>query len=188
MQNSGYFSEKELNDLDVKFGKNVLISKKTSIYCRELEIGNNVRIDDFCVLTGQIKIGSYVHIASFCQLSGSSGIVIEDFAGVASRSLLFSQSDDFSGSYMTGPLINSKYTNVAKGTIFIGKHAVIGAGSIIMPKVKISEGTAVGSMSLVKEDTEPWTIYVGVPAKSIKERKQKILELEKEFLRKRGDL
>ena len=48
-------------------GSNVLISDKASIYgANRIQIGNNVRIDDFCVLSagdGGIYIGNYIHIA-----------------------------------------------------------------------------------------------------------------------------
>lgn len=188
MKDSGFFSEKELSELRIKFGKNVLISRKTSIYCSKLEIGDNVRIDDFCILTGKIKIGSHIHICSFSQLSGGSGIVMDDFTGIGSRSMLYSQSDDLSGAYMAGPVIDSKFTNVTKGSIHLKKHAFVGPGSIVLPGVTIAEGTFVSLLSLVKRNTKPWKIYFGVPAKPIRDRKQNILELEKEFLRERGEL
>lgn len=189
MKDSGFYTENELTELGIKFGKNVLISRKTSVYCTKLEIGDNVRIDDFCILTGEIKIGSYVHICSFSQLSGGAGIVIEDFSGTGSRSLLYSQSDDFSGEYLVGPLIDSKWTNVTKGTIHLKKHSSVGAGSIVLPGVTIAEGTVVSVQSLVKEDTKPWKIYFGAPARAIKDRAQNVLELEKKFLREeRGGL
>ena len=40
-----------------------------------------------------------------------------------------------------------------------------------------------GAMSLVNKTTEPWGVYVGNPAKRVKERKKNLLELEIEFLR-----
>ena len=56
-------------------GKNVLISDKSTIYnAKNIEIGDNVRIDDFCVISageGGIKIGNNVHIAVFCSLIGN---------------------------------------------------------------------------------------------------------------------
>ena len=187
METMGYYSAQELRELNIKFGKNVLISKKSCIYSNQLEIGNNVRIDDFCILVGNIKIGSFVHIAAYCQLSGSSGIIIEDFCGIASRALLYSRTDDFSGVFMTGPLIDHKYTNVKKGKILIQRHSIIGAGSIILPQVKLAYGTAVGALSLIDEDTEEWSMYVGVPAKKIKERNKDILNLEQKFLKEKNN-
>jgi galactoside O-acetyltransferase len=66
MDNS-FYSEIELSKLGLKdYGKNVLISKKCSIYSPEkISIGNNVRIDDFCILSGNIILGSNIHISTF---------------------------------------------------------------------------------------------------------------------------
>jgi acetyltransferase-like isoleucine patch superfamily enzyme len=51
-----------------------------------------------------------------------------------------------------------------------------------MPGVTIREGCSIGAMTLVAKSTDPWGIYVGVPALRVKERKQDLLELEKKFL------
>ena len=49
-----------------------------------------------------------------------------------------------------------------------------------MPGVTIGEGSIIGANSLVLSDTEPWTIYVGNPARPIKIRnKGNILEYYK---------
>lgn len=58
------FSESELKAIGfLKYGKNVLVSRKASIYNPEqMVLGDNIRIDDFCILSGNIKLGSYIHI------------------------------------------------------------------------------------------------------------------------------
>ena len=66
--------------------------------------------------------------------------------------------------------------------LFIGKHSIVGAGSMIMPGVTLAEGTSVGAMSLIRKSTEAWSIYVGNPAKKIKDRSKDLLILEKQFL------
>ena len=65
---SSYYSRDELKKLGLKsFGKNIQISRNTKIYDPEkLSIKNNVRIDDFCILTGNIVLGNYIHISPFC--------------------------------------------------------------------------------------------------------------------------
>jgi galactoside O-acetyltransferase len=61
----------------------------------------------------------------------------------------------------------------------IGKFAVVGANAVVFPGVTLGEGCAVGALSLVNRDCEPWTIYGGVPARPIKaRRKDRLLELE----------
>ena len=63
----GFYSESELKNLGFKkIGSNVLISKKASLYgVSQMEIGDNVRIDDFCILSGNIMLGSNIHISAY---------------------------------------------------------------------------------------------------------------------------
>ncbi len=85
---TSFYKEEELRKIGIrKYGRNVLISRKASIYSPErLIIGDNVRIDDFCILSGAIQVGSYVHIAAFCGLfSHEEKISIGDFAGLSAR-------------------------------------------------------------------------------------------------------
>jgi acetyltransferase-like isoleucine patch superfamily enzyme len=181
-----YYSDEELRELGFKsVGKNVRISRKCSIYSPEnISVGNDVRIDDFCVLSGGqtgIDIGSYVHIAVFCAIYGNAGVTIKDFCGVSARSVLYSANDDYSGISLTGPTIPEKYLNVSKGRIILNKHVVIGTNSTIFPKVSVGEGSVVGAYSLVNKDLEPWGIYVGVPVKKLKDRKKDLLEMERQL-------
>lgn len=185
-----YLSNYDLNNMNFKkLGKNIKISSKASIYnCEEIEIGDNSRIDDFCIISGKIKIGKNVHIAPFCLVAGGSeGIVFHDFSGLAYQVQVFTQSDDYSGETLTNPTIPKKFKNESKLSILIGKHVIVGAGSIILPGVSLLEGTAVGAMSLVRKSTEPWSIYLGNPAKRIRNRKKDLLKLEERFLKETCD-
>lgn len=167
-------------------GENVLISRKTSIYgAKNISIGKNVRIDDFCVLSGNITIGNNIHIApNVLLIAGSAGIELHDFVGVSSRSAIYAESDDYSGMALTNPTINYEFRNIIKGKVILKKHSIIGTGTTILPNVVIEEGTAVGSMSLVNKSLDAWGIYTGIPCKKVKERSKHLLELEKEFYTK----
>jgi len=175
----GYYSEKELQDLNISFGKNVYISKKTSIYTSNLQIGNNVRIDDFCILKGSIIIGSNIHIAAFCQLEGQQVLEIESFSGLSSRVSIFTETDDYSGESLTNPMIPDKFKKVKKGIVKLQKHVIVGTNSTILPNVILKEGSAVGASSLVNKDLESWTINAGIPTRVIKKRSKKLLKYEK---------
>ncbi len=180
-----YLTEKELLDLNFKYlGDNVKISDKASIYnTDQIEIGDNSRVDDFCVISGKIKIGKFVHLAPFCLLAGGDeGIEMCDFSGLAYQVQVFSQSDDYSGRTLTNPTVSQKYKKETKKAVVIGRHVIIGAGSMVFPGANIAEGCSVGAMTLVNKSTEPWGVYVGNPARRVKERKQDLLELEKKFL------
>jgi acetyltransferase-like isoleucine patch superfamily enzyme len=84
---------------------------------------------------------------------------------------------------LTNSLIPIKFKNETFEAVFLRKHVIIGAGAVVFPGVDIAEGCAVGAMSVVKRSTEPWGVYVGNPARRVKERKRNMLELEKEFLK-----
>ncbi|AFG35209.1 acetyltransferase (isoleucine patch superfamily) [Fervidobacterium pennivorans DSM 9078] len=181
---TSFYTPEELREIGfAKIGKNVLISRKASIYAPELiEIGDNVRIDDFCILSGRIKLGSYIHVAAGCYLfAGDYGIEMEDFSGLSSRVAIYAVTDDYGGKYLTNPTVPSQYRNVVGGKVHIGKHVIVGTGVTILPGVTIGEGAAIGAMSLVTKDVQPWKIAVGIPAKEIKERSKDLLQLERKL-------
>jgi galactoside O-acetyltransferase len=180
-----FLTPAQLSDLGFKkLGKNVKISDKAAIYnCDQIEIGDNSRIDDFCVVSGKITIGRNVHIAVFCNLAGGSeGITLEDFSGLAYGCQVFSQSDDYTGRTMTNPTVPAAYKREHKAAIHIGRHCIVGTSALIFPGVKLAEGCSVGAMSMVTKSTQPWGVYAGIPALRVKERKQDLLALEKKYL------
>ena len=56
-EETSFLSESELKTIGfLKYGTNVLVSRKASIYNPEqIVLGDNIRIDDFCILSGNIK-------------------------------------------------------------------------------------------------------------------------------------
>lgn len=183
---NSFYSDNELREIGFQsVGTNVLISRKTSIYGAEhMTIGNDVRIDDFCILSGNLTIHNYVHIAAYCCLfGGKSGIEFCDFTGLSSRSAVYAESDDYSGMAFSNPTLPMEYREVTGGKVVFEKHALVGTGSTILPGVILHEGVSVGSMSLVTKSLDEWGIYIGIPCKRIKERQRKLLELEVNFLK-----
>lgn len=183
------YSQDELFAFGFKsIGKNVLISRKASIYgADKIEIGNNVRIDDFCVLSSGddgFFIGNNIHIAPFSLMIGKGHIYLGDFVNISSRVCIYSSNDDYSGEFMTSPVIPDDLTNILKAPVRIDKHVIIGSGSIILPGIKLSEGVAIGALSLVNKNCDSFCIYAGVPAVKIKERKKNILELEAIYIKR----
>lgn len=174
---NSFFSETELKGIGFKsYGENVRISRYARIYSPQtITIGNNVRIDDFCVLSGSITIGSHIHISAYVALYGSQGIFLEDYSGISPRSTIFSAMDDFSGDYLIGPIHKEGTTNVMGGIVKIGKYVQIGCNSVVFPNIEIGEGAVVGACSLVNHNVESWSIYYGVPAKKQKDRSNGLL-------------
>jgi galactoside O-acetyltransferase len=184
-----FLSYKEISKLDFNYvGENVKISRFANFYGSNfISIGSNSRIDDFCILSasssGQILIGKHVHIAAGVYLFGSAGIEMGDFSSLSSGVKVYSASDDYSGDFLTNPTVASEFLNVIREKVFLGKHSLIGSGTVVMPGVKIEEGSAVGALSFVNKSLQSWGVYAGQPVKFIKNRSTKLLKLEIEFLK-----
>lgn len=185
---SSFYSEEELKGLGLKkYGKNVLISRNAKFYgASNIEIGNYVRIDDFCILSGKIFIGNNVHISAGVYIfSGDAGVILNDFSGISSRSVIYAVTDDYSGEYITNPTVDPEFKNVTEAPVYIGRHSLVGTGCTILPGVSIGDGASIGAMSLINKDVEEYTMNVGIPCRKLKDRSKKMLELEEEFKRKK---
>lgn len=184
MHSLGFYSEDELSDLGLRhFGKNVLISRRCSIYTPDtISLGDNVRIDDFSLLVGNITIGNYVHISAYAALYGKFGIEIGNFCGVSPKAIIFSASDDFSGEFMISPMVPKEFVNLNTGTVVLHDFCQVGAQSIIMPGVKMHEGAVCGAISLVKHDLDSWSIYAGIPCRKIKDRSTRAKKLSESII------
>jgi acetyltransferase-like isoleucine patch superfamily enzyme len=181
----GYLSDNELREAGFRsIGANVRVSDKASIYDTDrISIGDNSRIDDFCVVSGSVEIGRNCHLTVFCNLAGGrAGIVLEDFVTLAYGCHVLAQSDDYSGRTMTNSTVPAPYKSETIAPVVIRRHSILGTKSIVLPGVEIAEGTSAGAATLFLESTLPWSIYVGSPARRIKDRSRNLLALEARYL------
>jgi galactoside O-acetyltransferase len=170
-------------------GQDVQVSELASLHGVErIALGDRTRIDDFCVLSagpGGITVGKHVHIAVFCSLVGAGTITLDDFSGLASRVAIYSSNDDYSGKFMTNPRVPDEFTGVEIAPVFLGRHAIVGAGSVILPGVTLEEGVAIGALSLVMRDCAAFGVYAGRPVRRLGDRSRQLLEVEARFLASR---
>ena len=180
---SNFYTDDELQVLFKSVGKSCRISKKACIYgADKMVVGNNVRIEDNCILNGNITIGNNVTVCAFCLFDGHAGITIGDDVTFAAKVSIHSGSDDYSGRSMFGTYVPSKFRKYhVNGHVFIQDHCLIGDSAIIMPGVTLAEGTAVGAQAFIKQSTEPFGIYAGTPARRIKERSRDFVEQYNEY-------
>lgn len=180
-----FFDKVAIDKIGFKFiGHNVLVSDKCSIYgAGRISIGDNVRIDDFSLLSsgcdGFIELHNHIHIAAYASLFGAGGIVVEDFCGVSSYTAIYSANDDYGGDYLLGPEMDEDCLNVIKATVKLGKYVTVGTHSVILPGVIIEEGAILGACSLASRSLQSWTIHGGIPAKALKPRSRGLLEKAK---------
>ncbi len=131
----------------------------------------------FVFYLGNIEIGNYVHISAYVALYGKERIKINDFCGCSARCTIYSATDDFSGEYMISPMVPEELTNVISGEVVLEKYVQLGANTVVMPSVKIEEGSVVGAMSFVNRNLDEWGVYAGIPCKKIKDRKKNVILL-----------
>jgi acetyltransferase-like isoleucine patch superfamily enzyme len=189
--NGEFLPQEDLHKLGLaRFGAGVLVHRSVVlINCDQISLGDFVRIDAFSILSAgqKIQVGRNVHIGAHCILTGQESIILDDFSGLSHGVKVYASSDDYSGAAMTNPTVPENYRRVQSAPVHVGRHAIVGSGTVILPGAHIGEGCAVGALSLVNHPIDPWGIYVGIPAKKTGSRSQNILALETEWLGSAGN-
>lgn len=162
----------------LRFGIDVRISPHAIIRQPDLvQMGSHIAIDEFVVITTQLEVGNYVHIAPHVSIIGgaSAKLVMGDFTGIAAGCRIVCGSDDYTGQGLVNPTIPLQYRQVMVGTVILKDYVTLGTNVVVHPGVTVGEGTVVGSCSLVTKDLEPWGIYIGIPAKRVRDRRRDII-------------
>ena len=179
MAQTSFYTDKELKSLGFKkVGIDCKISRNAKFYgISNISLGNNVRIDDFCIISGNVIFGNNIHVSPYVAIYGALGVEFEDYTGISAHSVVYSAMDDFSGNYLVGSVHPDSLTNVTGGKVLIKKFSQIGVNSVVFPNLIIETGCAVGACSLVVNSLKEWGIYVGIPAKRLKDRNKKMISL-----------
>ena len=168
-------------------GEDVFINANVEIRRPHLvSVGNHVAIDSGFYITTKAEIGDYIHIAPYVAvIVGSNGFLkMGNFTNFSVGGRIICGSDEFLGEgLITAPGIPKQYRdNLKVEPVVFKDFANTGANVVIFPGVTLGEGSVIGACSLVTQDTEPWTLYVGIPAKPIKKRpKEKMLQYAREL-------
>jgi len=165
--NSPFYSVEELISLGFKsVGSNARISRKVSLYEIDGAIGNNVRVDDYCVLKGKIILGSYIHIAAFCLISGVRGLVrINDCSTLSSGVHIYTGSDDYSADMLSSSTVPESLVKTIEGDVELGIGSIVGAHSLLLPNTHIKEGASIGAQCIIYGEVPRGTIIVNRSAK-----------------------
>jgi len=146
---------------DVSIEESVLI-----LGAEHIRIGSHVRIDAFSVLSagpGELTIGDHVHLGVAVRVFAGAGVAIAPFAGLSAGVTVYSVSDDFTGGALTNPTVPSDLRHVTAKPISLGRHVVVGSGSVILPGVNLGDGAAVGALTLVHRSLPENVIVSGNP-------------------------
>ncbi len=133
----------------IRYGNNVHCQYSAKFWSphKSIELGDNVGIGHYCIFLCDMKIGNKVLIASNAS---------------------FLNSDDHNYNLIGKAIWDSgrgdKYKIIVEDDVWIGH------GAIVLSPAIIGRGSIIAAGSVVKKNVEPYSIYVGVPAKFIKKR------------------
>jgi galactoside O-acetyltransferase len=185
-----WLTEEQLSSIGLAaFGSDVSIDQDARIFgAGHIRLGSHVRIDAFAVLSagpGELVVGDHVHLSVGVRIIAGAGITISSFAGLSSGVSVYSVSDDYSGGALTNPTIPSDLRDVTGKPVRVGRHVVIGAGSVILPGVELAEGSSVGALTLVHRNVPRNVIVSGNPMRRVGTRDgARLTALEAELVRR----
>ncbi len=176
---------------NVNFGMNIVIR-----HPHKIEIGNNVVIDDNCVLDAKgqdnegIRIGNGVFIGRNTILSCKNGdIILDDFVNIGFNSEIFSASTVkldrhvliaaycylIGGDHLFDEADKAvlEQARISRG-IHLEEGVWLGAGVKILDGTTIHKHCIIGTGAVVNKDIPAYSIAVGIPAKVVKNRKEQV--------------
>lgn len=135
-------------------------------YCKKIGervyIGKNVNIKNY----KNLSLGTNVSIHSFCYIDAYGDITIGDNVSIANSTSIISS--DHTWSDVGLPI---KYNKVVRKPIVILNDVWIASGVRILGDIKIKSRTVIGAGAVVTKSLESNSLYLGVPARKIKDLK-----------------
>ena len=141
-----YFREKVVSRMLLQ---NKFIKFISSVHPSAI-IGSDVVIEDGVVIMPNVVVNSNTIIGVHSILNTGSiaehDCVLSDFSSLAPNSVI-------------------------SGNVSVGKGSSISVGACVINKINIGEGTIIGAGAVVVKDVGDYKLVIGVPGKSIRDRK-----------------
>jgi UDP-3-O-[3-hydroxymyristoyl] glucosamine N-acyltransferase len=138
------------------FGKEVMVGDQASIR-EKCTIGDHVVIGRGVAVENQVEIGSFTKIQTNAYITAYT--ILEEHVFIAPT--VTTTNDNFMGrtkerfQYLRGPRVK--------------RGARVGGGAILLPGITIAAESFVAAGALVNRDTESKKLYVGVPARVLRD-------------------
>lgn len=128
------------------------------------------------------KMGPDCHIYPKAVIWAPWNLICEDVVGVADEAIIYNPSPITLEShciisqqaYLCGAThdYDDPTFPMISRPITVGRYAWICARATVLLGVTVGEGAVLGLGSVASKNLEPWTVYAGLPAKEIRERKK----------------
>ena len=115
--------------------------------------------------TSFIRIGHHSHFAPNAVLYGHGGLTIGSYCNIASHVVLATVGHD----HHVTDVPMAEAPSVA-GPITLEQDIWIGANATVLANTHIAEGCVIGANSVLTQDTKPRGVYMGIPARWVKDR------------------
>ena len=126
------------------------------------------------------KIGKPCDVRGTCKVWYPPNLTLADHSMIADRVNVYNVAPISLGSWtivsQDAELCTASHDISVRGfpltraSIVIGDYCWVAAHAFVCPGVTLADGTVLGARALAAKDTESWKVYVGNPAKAVKER------------------
>lgn len=133
-------------------------------------VGKRSNVDAGFLCTAALEVGDYCHIAPHVVVIGGERgrLTMAHFSTLGAHSTVVTASEVYDGLY--GPTIPAELRSVKAEPVTFEPMAAVTTSCTILSGVTLGMGCVIGAGSVVTKSTEPWGIYVGVPARKVGER------------------
>ncbi len=138
------------------FGKEVMIGDQASVR-EKCTVGERVVIGRGVAVENQVTIGSFTKIQTNAYITAYT--ILEERVFIAPA--VTTTNDNFMGR------TEERFKHIKGPTVKRG--ARVGGASILLPGVTVAEESFVAAGALVTKDTDAGKVYVGVPAKVLRD-------------------
>lgn len=179
---SVFFTSVEISKIRYRF-PNAYFASKVVLDIRDwthLKIGKGTTVHEYCTIslmndkgasgssvTSSLSIGNNVFIGEYNNIRAGGGSLSIGNDTFISEHITIVVSNH---SIRKNELIRKQGWDTRKTGVSIGNDVWIGANSVILPGVHISDGVVIGAGSVVTRDIPPYAVACGNPAKVIKFR------------------
>lgn len=136
----------------------------------KVRVGDNAEICNFVLLKDNTKIGNDCYVDSYVLSSGSCTIgdnVIMRYRTVIARNVIIEDHVFFTAGVKTIFLDHKR--KATPKPLVIKKGCYFGDNCIIMGGITVAEKCIIGAGAFVNKDTDPNGVYVGTPARRMRE-------------------
>lgn len=151
-------------------GQNVIFEPGVLIFHPEnIRLGSNIYVGHYALLKGYYKnemvIGDNTWIGQQCFLHSAGGLKIGSRVGIGPSVKIITSFHREEG--LGVPILLS---SIATAEVVIEDDCDVGIGAIVLPGVKIGQGSIVGAGAVVTRNVEPYSVVAGVPARLLRKR------------------